>query len=84
MNLGRTFRVKERMTFNIRMELTNVFNRAFWSDPTASNANAAQTRLANGNTSAGFGKILTTTPTAFGSVANLLPRQGVVVGRFTF
>jgi hypothetical protein len=84
MNLGRTFRVKERVTFNIRMELTNVFNRAFWSDPTANNANLAQTRLANGNTSAGFGKILTTTPTAFGSVANLLPRQGVVVGRFTF
>ena len=84
MNLGRTFRIKERASFNIRMELTNVFNRAFWSDPTASNANAAQTRLANGNTSAGFGKILTTTPTAFGSVANLLPRQGVIVGRFTF
>jgi len=84
MNLGRTFRIKERASFNIRMELTNVFNRAFWSDPTAANANAAQTRLANGNTSAGFGKILTTTPTAFGSVANLLPRQGVIVGRFTF
>jgi len=84
MNLGRTFRVKENITFNIRMELTNVFNRAFWSDPTAVNANAQQTRLANGNTSAGFGKILTTTPTAFGSVANLLPRQGVIVGRFTF
>jgi len=84
MNLGRTFRIKERVSFNIRMELTNVFNRAFWSDPTAANANTAQTRLANGNTSAGFGKILTTTPTAFGSVANLLPRQGVIVGRVTF
>jgi hypothetical protein len=84
MNLGRTFRVKENITFNIRMELTNVFNRAFWSDPAASNANSTQTRLANGNTSSGFGQINTTTPTAFGSVANLLPRQGVVVGRFTF
>jgi hypothetical protein len=66
------------------MELTNVFNRGFWSDPAASNANSTQTRLANVNTSSGFGQINTTTPTAFGSVANLLPRQGVVVGRFTF
>ena len=66
------------------MELTNVFNRGFWSDPTANSAAASQTRLPNGTTSAGFGRINTTTPTAFGSVANLLPRQGVIVGRFTF
>ena len=84
MNLGRTFKIKESMSFNIRMELTNVFNRGFWSDPSASNANSSQTRLANGNTSSGFGQINTTTPTAFGSVANLLPRQGVIVGRFVF
>jgi hypothetical protein len=85
MNLGRTWLFKEnRVSFNIRMELTNVFNRGFWSDPSASNANSTQTRLSNGNTSSGFGQINTTTPTAFGSVANLLPRQGVIVGRFSF
>jgi hypothetical protein len=87
MNLGRTFRIGEKMSVNLRMELTNVFNRAFWSDPTgtsASNANLTQSRLSNGNTSSGFGRINTTTPTAFGSTANLLPRQGVLVARFTF
>jgi len=84
MNLGRTFRVKERMTFNLRLEVTNVFNRSFWGDPSNTNANLAQTRLPNGNTSAGFGRVLTTSPTSFGSAANLLPRQGVIVGRFTF
>jgi hypothetical protein len=84
MNLGRTFRITEKMNFNLRMELTNVFNRGFWSDPTATSATASQITLPNGTTSAGFGRINTTTPTAFGSVANLLPRQGVIVGRFVF
>jgi hypothetical protein len=61
-----------------------VFNRAFWGDPANTNANLQQTRLANGNTNAGFGKIITTSPTSFGSAANLLPRQGVIVARFSF
>jgi len=38
----------------------------------------------NGNTNTGFGKVSTTAPSAFGSVFNLQPRQGVVVGRFEF
>jgi hypothetical protein len=42
------------------------------------------TRLPNGNTNNGFGKVITTSPTSFGSAANLLPRQGVLVGRFIF
>jgi hypothetical protein len=84
MNVGRTFRINERMSFNLRIEFTNIFNRAFWGDPTNTNANLLQTRLPNGNTSAGFGRVLTTSPTSFGSAANLLPRQGVLVGRFTF
>ena len=33
---------------------------------------------------AGFGKVITTDPTRFGSAANLLPRQEFLVGRFTF
>ena len=84
MNLGRTFPIRERMNVNIRIEFSNVFNRSFWGDPSNTNANLAQTRLANGNTSAGFGKVITTSPTSFGSAANLLPRSGVLVARFTF
>ena len=81
LNLGRTFRIKERVSFNVRMELTNVFNRAFWSDPVNTNAKALPLRLANGNTTAGFGRLVTTTQL---STANLLPRSGVVVARLTF
>jgi hypothetical protein len=84
MNFGRTFRIRERMSLNLRIEFTNVFNRSFWSDPSNTNANLQQTYLPNGNTNTGFGKLQTTTPTSFGSAANLLPRQGVLVGRFTF
>ena len=52
MNLGRNFPIRERMSVNIRIEFSNVFNRSFWGDPANTNANLAQTRLANGNTSA--------------------------------
>jgi hypothetical protein len=87
MNFGRTWRIKERYSFNLRMEFTNIFNRAFWGDPTSTalnNAKLQQVFLPNGNTSTGFGKVSTTAPSAFGSVFNLQPRQGVLVGRFTF
>jgi hypothetical protein len=37
MNFGRTFRIgggDSRMTLSVRMEFTNIFNRAYWADPT--------------------------------------------------
>jgi hypothetical protein len=91
MNLGRTFRIKEMVSFNLRIEFTNVFNRSFWGDPTGTaltNAKLQQVYFTSGatagNTSTGFGRVNTTAPSAFGSVFNLQPRQGVIVGRLTF
>src|SRR6185295_6183490 len=91
MNLGRTFKVKERYEFNLRIEFTNVFNRAYWGDPTGTALTNAKLQQVNfttgatkGNTSAGFGRVLTTGATVFGNAANVSPRQGVIVGRFTF
>lgn len=100
-NLGRTFRIREGMSFSIRAEFTNIFNRAYWSDPTGpglTNASLAQTRQCKpGQTpqaacnadptnrvTAGFGQLTTTGVTAFGTTANLLPRQGSLVARFIF
>jgi hypothetical protein len=80
MNLGRTWAVKERYTFSLRIEVTNVFNRAFWGNPTSSNASAPQTKNALGNNASGFGFINTITP----GIPNAAPRNGVLVGRFTF
>ena len=78
LNFGRTFRVRERMTLNIRAEFSNIFNRTEVSNPTSSNALATQTRSATtGATTGGFGYISTATTAA-------LPRQGTLVARFIF
>src|SRR2546422_4566583 len=72
---------------NVRMELYNVFNRSYWYDPTGTaltNFKQLQTRLPNGITSAGFGRVLATAGTFFGNTANLAPRQGLLVARITF
>ena len=93
MNLGRTWRYQgRRINVNLRIEFTNVFNRSFWGDPSGTaltNAKLQQVYVhlaarPTGNTNTGFGKVSTTAPSAFGSVFNLQPRQGVVVGRFEF
>jgi hypothetical protein len=84
MNLGRTFRIGEGKTFNLRIEFTNVFNRAYWDDPSlaaVANAKLQQSFQSNGNTAAGFGRLTTT---GFTGTQNFYPRQGVLVGRFTF
>src|SRR5262249_11196821 len=87
MNFGRTFKLRERMSLNIRAEFSNIFNRSYWNNPSATNLTnwkQQQVLLANGNTSAGFGKLVTTGVTAFGTTANLLPRQGLLVARISF
>jgi hypothetical protein len=70
------------------MEFTNVFNRAYWGDPSNTNATLTQnvftSGVTKGNTISGFGRVLTTGATQFGNAANILPRQGVIVGRFSF
>jgi len=81
MNLGRTWRFKESMSFNIRFELTNVFNRAYWGNPTSTNAQAVQTNQKNGNAASGFGFMNTITP---GFTGASVPRNGLIVARFTF
>jgi len=80
-SFGRTFRVSERVSFNIRAEFTNVLNRTEMNSPTSTNALATPTRQIatdpNSKTTAGFGWINTA------SLAKD-PRSGVIVGRLTF
>lgn len=81
LSLARVFRIKERVTFTVRAELTNAFNRTFMSNPTSGNPQAPQNRVNNADpnsqTTAGFGFINTTTVAA-------QPRQGQLVARITF
>jgi hypothetical protein len=87
MNLGRTWRIKERMTLNIRAEFTNIFNRSLVGDPATANFLAQVTHLPNGNISGGFGTINATsspTGTSTAALVNLSPRNGTLVARFIF
>jgi hypothetical protein len=88
MSLGRTWRFKERASFNLRIEFYNIFNRPVVNDPSNLNAKAPQSRIPNGNASSGFGYINTTTTIGGAGVAGVVSvpgeRQGLLVGRFTF
>lgn len=81
-NLGRTWRFKERMTLNLRVEFSNFLNRTFINNPTATNPTTPVTRnAATGQLTGGFGYI----NTAFNSTNQLAqPRNGDIVARFTF
>ena len=85
LGLGRIFRVKERAQLNVRIEFTDIFNRAVPPNPTSTNALAAQTtNKATGATTAGFGFINTSAVGAVSAVGTATSRQGTIVARLTF
>jgi hypothetical protein len=77
LSLGRIFRIREGMTFQVRAEFFNVFNRTFMNDPIVNNAKATPTYNSKGALTGGFGYI---NP---GSL-NSQPRNGQLVARFQF
>jgi Carboxypeptidase regulatory-like domain/TonB dependent receptor len=94
MNLGRTFRIKERMTFSIRAEFTNVFNRTQIGNPSTSAPQSAVSRNSAGQLTGGFGTINLTVSgpnvapsyTLNAVVGQLYqpPRSGTLIARFNF
>jgi len=86
LSLARAFRLREKVSLTIRMELTNAFNRAFINIPTSTNPATAQTRLTGTQqTTAGFGFInnATVNQGTFATGGGQ-PRQGQLVARFQF
>ena len=81
LSLGRIFRIKERLSFQVRAEFFNVFNRVFLSAPTATNAQATQVRTAGGQTVSGFGYINTTITNIQTGGAIPTSRNGQIVAR---
>ena len=80
-NLGRTFRIKERVTLNLRVEFYNFLNRAYYNNPSFTNPTLPVTRNGLGNLTGGFGYI----STVFSQTNQLAqPRNGDIVARFTF
>jgi hypothetical protein len=79
MNLGRMFRIHERVTLNVRAEFFNVFNRVTLGNP--SSGNPTQTTTVNNATGAisGFGYYSIGSTSNFGG-----QRNGQLVARIRF
>jgi hypothetical protein len=78
MSFGREFRIKERVSLQVRAEFTNIFNRLVLPNPAVTNAQATTTYGAAGLLSAGFGFINDT------NGAGSMPRSGTLVARVSF
>ena len=90
-NIGRNFRIKERMNLQIRGEFVNILNRLEMPAPSTSNPQAAVTKNFLGIQTGGFGVINTYLAPNTGynlpSFANqpiMEPRQGTLIARFNF
>ncbi|HEY7335447.1 MAG TPA: TonB-dependent receptor [Bryobacteraceae bacterium] len=81
--LGRIFRIKERAQLNLRIEFSNIFNRAEMPNPSSTNAAATQVTK-GGVPTTGFGFISTANEGAVTNIQTVTSRQGTVVARFTF
>jgi len=86
-NIGRNFRIKERVNFHIRGEFVNIFNRTLMPNPATTNPQNPVTKTAGIN-SGGFGVINTyATPGSVPTTAvapYLTGRTGTLIARFTF
>ena len=90
-NIGRNFRIKERMNLQIRGEFVNILNRTEMPAPGTANPQSAVTKNSLGIQTAGFGVInaYLAPNTAYASPTSpnqpyMEPRQGTIVARFSF
>jgi hypothetical protein len=97
-NIGRNFRIKERMNLQIRAEFVNIFNRTLLPSPGTASPQLPPTKNNLGIYTAGFGVVnvyatpgtqaaASAAPTAVtsGTSALLLTgRSGTLIARFTF
>ncbi|HLK48337.1 MAG TPA: TonB-dependent receptor [Bryobacteraceae bacterium] len=94
MNFSRTFRFKERFSFQIRAEFVNIFNRTQIGNPITTAPGVAPSKNQYGQYSGGFGVVNLTVAGAqvapsytLNQVVGQLyqqPRTGTLIGRFTF
>jgi len=83
LNVGRTFRIKEGVSLNVRVEFSNAFNRIQLPQPTAGGPFTANITTQStpgtyfGSINGGFGSVVPITGTANS-------RTGLFVGRLTF
>jgi hypothetical protein len=89
MNIGRTFRIHEKMSLQLRAEFFNIFNRTYLNNPTVTSPQGTRS-CTNGTIAAGTNSCNAggTSPSGFGAIAytsvQSQPRNGQLVARFTF
>jgi hypothetical protein len=89
MNIGRTFRVGEKKSLNIRAEFFNIFNRLELNTPSSGSPQGTRS-CTNGPIAAGTSSCVAggLSPSGFGSISYTSlaaqPRNGQLVARFTF
>jgi hypothetical protein len=81
LSLGRTFKLKERMSLEFRAEFFNIFNRNFFTSPTNTPSSATQSRNAAGQAISGFGWINTSITNIQTGGAIPTTRNGQLVAR---
>jgi hypothetical protein len=93
LNISRTFRLRERVSLQLRAEFVNIFNRDLIGNPSTAAPGVAASRNGAGQYTGGFGTINlvvgpNTAPsvTMNGVVGQLyaLPRTGTLIARITF
>ena len=77
-NFGRNFRLREKVTLQLRVDWTNIFNRLELPQPTTTGYTAAPTQV-NGAYTGGFGTVI---PTAGNGITGM--RSGQVIVRISF
>jgi Carboxypeptidase regulatory-like domain len=90
-NIGRNFRIKERMNLQVRGEFVNIFNRTEMPNPITTNPQTPVSKNALGIQTGGFGVINAylapntsyASPTSSNS-PYLESRQGTLIARFSF
>ncbi len=90
-NIGRNFRIKERMNFFVRAEFVNIFNRTLMPPPVTSNPQIPASKNGLGIYTGGFGTIdVYQAPGTYyqapsmATSAYLSPRTGTLIARFSF
>ncbi len=90
-NIGRNFRIKERMNLQVRMEFVNIFNRTEMTLPQSpfgpnatSNPQSPVSKNALGIQTGGFGVINEYAAPNTAPALAQLPRQGTLIARFSF
>jgi hypothetical protein len=76
LSLGRVFEIREGVTFQVRGEFFNAFNRLVFAGPASGNPTATVTRNSQGQLTGGFGFI--------NGLNSGTPRNGQVVLRLQF